>query len=263
MTTSNRRTNRQRTNSRSGTTAVRGAIRRGDPDAAFDAVRSYQDLIDANLAFLSGKLDSTPYHDGPVDPETVPLLGVLRKINQSGFVTITGQPALCEHDQLRTNGTARYDMEQISYLEGYLPVQQLVDFVRFMKMRPVYITVWNTATNKVMFSNQPTVRYVLSRGRIIGAGAYRDITVATVRDHDHVDDSFSGMPNISKVLRGNTVFVHVSGKNWCSGNVDEHVLEYFRYHPSPTNRRRPSPNRRSPNSPNRRSPNRRRPSPNR
>jgi hypothetical protein len=243
-------------------TAVHDSIRRGDSKAAFAAVRSYQDLIDANFAFLSGKLDSTPYHGGPVGTETVPLLGNLRKINQSGFVTIEGQPALCEYNELAMNGRKRYDQEQKSHLGGFLPIQQAVDFVGFMKKRPMYITVWNTSTNKVMFSNQPSARYAVTRSRYAGTAAYDDNTVSHVQDHDYVDENFY-LPNIIEVLRGKTVYVNLVGKNWCSGNVEDHVMEYFRSRAPNRNRRRsssPNRNRRRSSSPNRnrrRSPNRR------
>jgi hypothetical protein len=79
-------------------------------------IQTYGDLIKVNLLFLNGKLKMTPYHLGPIDPETFPFLTKLRKINKMGFVTVNSQPGTCkEFDSTEET----YLKEQRAFLQGF------------------------------------------------------------------------------------------------------------------------------------------------
>jgi hypothetical protein len=61
--------------------------------ASFETARTYQDVVDANVAFVVGDLQETPYHHGPLDEESEPLRDDLVAINAAGAVTVNSQPA--------------------------------------------------------------------------------------------------------------------------------------------------------------------------
>jgi hypothetical protein len=54
--------------------------------------KDFSDLITLNQKFLSGQIPKTPYHGGPIDEETIPLLPGLLKLHDFGLFTICSQP---------------------------------------------------------------------------------------------------------------------------------------------------------------------------
>lgn len=72
---------------------IAGEPSRHDP---WRSAKTYADLIQANCAFLRGELPQTPYHLGPIAPETIPLTGGLLELHGRGVLTTCGQPALRE-----------------------------------------------------------------------------------------------------------------------------------------------------------------------
>lgn len=72
-------------------------------------VKNFQDLQNHMVEFLNGKRKSTPWFASSVLPETVPLLGNMKKINQLGFVTTDSQPTVNLKDH-----------KQRAYIEGLI-----------------------------------------------------------------------------------------------------------------------------------------------
>src|SRR4051812_40501426 len=60
----------------------------GSRQSSFEKKRS------ESIAFLSHKIDSTPWHTGPMEPETLLIAKDLIEINRLGLVTLTSQPGL-------------------------------------------------------------------------------------------------------------------------------------------------------------------------
>jgi hypothetical protein len=58
----------------------------------FSQIQNFAELCKVNILFLRGEIPMTPYHLGPIDEETVPLVEKLVEINRLGFLTISGQP---------------------------------------------------------------------------------------------------------------------------------------------------------------------------
>jgi len=81
-------------------------------------VNTYKKLQDGSIEFLKGNIGTTMFHGGPIDPETVQLLGPLIKINELGFVSIEGQPGECEYNII---GKPISASEQVSYIVGFYP----------------------------------------------------------------------------------------------------------------------------------------------
>jgi hypothetical protein len=57
-------------------------------------INTMDELKEHMILFLEGKHKENPWHGGPVDSETVPLLGNLIMINRLGMVTFEGQPGM-------------------------------------------------------------------------------------------------------------------------------------------------------------------------
>jgi hypothetical protein len=104
------------------------------------SVRSFQDLLHLNVRYLRGEGVSTPYHFDSVDEETLPLLGDLIRINQAGFLSVEGQPAM----RVRERGGWGYsdsnytDTHQVSYVVGFVHATVAQRLARFLRRQPVY-----------------------------------------------------------------------------------------------------------------------------
>lgn len=81
------------------------------------SVDTYKKLINNSVKFLKGKIGTTMFHQGPLDPETLKLVKILININKLGFVSTEGQPGDCEYGK---NGQIS-DVEYISYIAGLYP----------------------------------------------------------------------------------------------------------------------------------------------
>lgn len=55
-------------------------------------VRSLDELRDLMVEFIEGKVTETPWHLGPLEPESTEIRDHLREINRHGFVTDNSQP---------------------------------------------------------------------------------------------------------------------------------------------------------------------------
>lgn len=60
------------------------------------AARSWDDLTEATIDFLEGRLDKSPSHYSPPAEETSGLVGSLAGMNRAGFLTMSSQPGLME-----------------------------------------------------------------------------------------------------------------------------------------------------------------------
>lgn len=72
--------------------------------------RHYDNLARAGHGFVTGRVGSTPWHAGPLDPESVSLTGNFAQLHKQGVLTIESQPPHCDNDK-----------RQKSYLIGFLP----------------------------------------------------------------------------------------------------------------------------------------------
>jgi hypothetical protein len=100
----------------------------------WDNVDTYEEYQRGTINFLKGKLGSTPDHLAPFDAETEDITYELQQIVANGFVSITGQPALCEYNKYQQEYGKEIDAEQISFIDGFyakrkkdILVRKLVD----------------------------------------------------------------------------------------------------------------------------------------
>lgn len=66
----------------------------------FEKSQNFSELCQANIRFLKSELDRSPYHLGPICPETYSILDDLIEINQNGLLTTNSQPGCQIKDYL-------------------------------------------------------------------------------------------------------------------------------------------------------------------
>jgi hypothetical protein len=74
--------------------------------------RHYRNLTRAGHGFVTGKVKSTPWHGGPLDPESVSMTGNFAQLHKQGVLTVESQPGHCDHHEKKK-----------SYLVGFLPTK--------------------------------------------------------------------------------------------------------------------------------------------
>jgi hypothetical protein len=214
------------------------------PEKVYEGVKTYKDLIATNVAFLQGKLPYTPYHGGPIDPETVPLMKSLVKINKAGFLSIEGQPSshevkFVEHtwkdNEGKTAGNWWYANEQKSYICGFMPKEHLEKFIRFMgnKHDYYYQLVINCTPTQMLFTTFPTSPYNVTRERShkqkgqLSKEKWRLYTNIWSIDGDHDPRySFDRLRNCYDLLE-NTLYVTIASKEYNTGSVEELLMEFY------------------------------------
>lgn len=101
-----------------------------DPLKLFAMARTYEDLLELNVAFLQGHIASTPYHASGIDAETVPLVKNLVALHQQAkMMTIEGQPGTLEQ------GTWGFS-EQRPYMCALVPEETMEKIVRYVRKYP-------------------------------------------------------------------------------------------------------------------------------
>ena len=219
---------------------------------SFKDVQTYRDLQDVNILFLQGKLKKTPYHLGPVDEETIPLLENLITINDLGFISVMGQPALDEIKFVdrtwKLNGQICgnwwYQLRQRSVIEGYLPKAYLDLFLEFMVNQPdYYYRIYDIQKKTGWFGGYSFELPVLYDGMPRGLNitlvrVSKDLNMLDEADWDDPTNillsipppfDFYGYSNIENIMIPYTVKVVISSKEYNSGSVEQLLLDFFYY----------------------------------
>jgi prepilin-type processing-associated H-X9-DG protein len=207
---------------------------RTHPEKVFDKVQTYQDLIQANIAFLDGRVVKTPYYLGPVNEETLPLLPKLRKINSMGFVSFQGQPSTCQYavfvDKTWTTADGKeagnwfVDTEQKSYIEGILPRKYLAEVHKFLANRnDVYYYI--SDKYEVLDVKMPATVYNLTRQRTNKDEAWHFCTNMwqyTMEDEYETFDT----PAMHRILDV-SIRIMLAGTEYGTGSVEDIVYEFL------------------------------------
>lgn len=147
-----------------------GAIRRfglsQDPLRVWDQVTTFQELVVVNTAFILGLVDMTPYHAGPLDPETLPLVPKIALLNTLGFVSINSQPGLFERGAYvpetwytrngREQGAWYVDTDQRGFIYGFLHSADLPRLLTFLQaQQDIYAVVAHALGGAPIYSSLP------------------------------------------------------------------------------------------------------------
>jgi len=115
-------------------------------------VKTFENALCLNIAFLKGIISETAYH-GPLDDETIPLLSNLVKINENGFLTINSQPGEISEPYISPLDNMRYITEQKSSIEGFIHKSNLQPLIKFIENKPYYIKIDDT--NGIIYNSFP------------------------------------------------------------------------------------------------------------
>ncbi len=211
------------------------------PEMVFLSVKTYDDLIKANVAFLEGKVEATPYHHGPVDPETAPLLEDLIFLNKKGFLSVNGQPALIEkgvvpsqcEDSEEKCEQKWYLAEQKSYLEGYVKLEEVPILINFLLSKPdIFFVV--VGPDGIIGDTFPEGRYILTRDKVskdedkLNSTRWREYSVINTKNTKYLPfDNWYNYPNIQDIIKKHTRLFFISTKEYGKGSVEKILLEFY------------------------------------
>jgi len=219
----------------------------------YHLVQNYRDLLDMNVAFLSGDFQETFYHLGPVELETVPLLENLKKVNDFGFHSIEGQPAvplsywneyspdntLLTVKQLRKYRNAREIVwiEQKPYIVGFIENRIRNQLASFLLDEPDIYFKMSTLDTHEFFCNIPfpaSTKKRKSYNVTTSGSADETGQRQTKEDNQGVSNLFlfELFPNVKldNIFKPLTEVVIVGG-TYGKGNLEQVLLRFFKTHP--------------------------------
>jgi hypothetical protein len=137
------------------------ALGKTDPKKLFSMARTFDDLIELNVAFLRGRIIQTPYHLAPIDQETIPLVKDLVDLHLQGRVlTLQGQPGICEQGDWGFS-------EQRPYLCGFVDEATLTKILRHLRKHPKKFAYrfCNVSNNEIIRNFYTPLNVTRQRGK--------------------------------------------------------------------------------------------------
>lgn len=217
-----------------------------NPRYVYENVKSADDLILTNISFLKGLISETPYYLDKINDETIPLLDKLIKINSFGFISVGGQPALINDN-----------LEQKSYIHGYLPKKYMNVFDKYFEKQSVYYLIMDcqkpteqifdngykiincdTLINNfiVDYYNLTKVKYYeyaneyydcSDRNMPLDATViWSNLTNINAFEPDNHLHSFKKYDNIINILK-DYVFIDIACFEYGTGSVEDILLDFF------------------------------------
>lgn len=197
---------------------------RSDCKEIWDSVRNFDQLKKAMVMFLKSLCTRNPWHLDTVDPETVPMLETLVKINQNGFVTIEGQPGTIKV-------ASDYQELQRGYISGIILNKNVRKFVgKLLKTKQVVVYVEKLNSEINLFGDVTEDMYVpdkidlISLTQEIGKSIryYTNFPIPYLHGKTTLD-----MCNkkLAKFLSRRASFVEIIMKKQGDTNLDKIVLE--------------------------------------
>jgi len=191
----------------------------------FAEARTYDELLAANTAFLRGELPQTPYHLGPIDPETHALREALLELHAREFLSVCGQPA---------------NANQRSFVEGYLPIQWVSSWIQYYEthLRTEYVcalyTFQRRSTSSCCLWGEThrirTVRtYTTFPPKPFIVSKYTTVIPAD-SDPPHPGEDYRGCSSAIALLVGSTVKLVLAHRDFDGGSVEAALLAFFDKH---------------------------------
>lgn len=112
----------------------------------------FNDLLDANLVYISRLIDFSPYMPMPFEKEEFEL-EKLQNINENGLYTTNIQSAICEYNDKNETGML-VSSERKSYIEGLIKKEYVNKLIRYLKNNSsIYFIIWDH--EKLIYTNIP------------------------------------------------------------------------------------------------------------
>jgi hypothetical protein len=216
----------------------------------FRKITTFQELIDANVQFLEGKIHRTPYHCAPVDDETLPMIDDLVKLNKLGCITITSQPAV---DETYYKNQKWLQLQQKSFLEGYMPISVLCPFIQFMSTYDqeysykIYTIKKISGIKKWLYKlfnlSDIQVKLYLEHSKCVHENLTRErrtefgqnkitkftwINYTNIHQDSNMPYDFEGLPNIEPIVVEKMIKFFIYSNEYNKGCVEKLLLKFFK-----------------------------------
>jgi hypothetical protein len=213
----------------------------------YEPITTFEELLETNIAFLQGEIGLTPYHLGPIASETQLILGNLIELNRKGFLSLEGQPGLCQYGEWiektwkdeygKIAGNWFVDTEQKPYISGYLhkdlaePLVKYLNSLKLVDKNRVYYNIFNfdnsfdksNIKENINLTRDKSYKTVDKKplSRWIWESNFR------IENMSKYFDEFDGY-NIQKELDKNYVKCFIIINKYCSKyNLEEILLDFF------------------------------------
>lgn len=231
---------------------------------SYRSVRTYDDLLHLNVEFIQGRLPMTPYHCGPLNDETLPMVEDLVRLHAFGFLSISSQPARMDAEPVfvprtwlsngKLCGNWWVQLKQRPFIEGYMELELLGAFGRFMETKSaeylysVYTIseeeyleclCWGRLYSEMRLhlieTTFPTPVYALTQDRCHTSKSRllaESWDTYTIYSKTGIPFDFDRYPNIRAIfLKGRPMMkVFIAGKRFGEGAVEKLLLEFFNTH---------------------------------
>jgi len=201
----------------------------------FRAVQTWDDLLQVNILFLEGKIWGTPYHHGPLEPDSVPLMGKLVALHRYGFFSINGQGSLVnEWERQRSFITGFLSADHAEGLANYFQKHRKSFVGRILYLRRQAGSTY--LKNDLYYSDarlNERTPYNLTQTRSRKDMVWRFFTnfpttdSATLDEYGYESSLFGKYPNIMSLLVDN-LFVEVAAVTYGRGSTEDFLLKYFK-----------------------------------
>lgn len=198
----------------------------------WERVKTFDDLVRVNAAFVRGDLKRSPYHCSPLMPDSLPLVPNLLALHRLGLVTTCGQSNECKYGKPTRGGDRYFDSEQKPYISftmlkteaGTKLIDELMNSDNFI------ISVTDGATGEVE-TNMATEKYNVTRDR--SAEALDKLVETPWREPTNLWWSRCLLENdwpdhIVELLWDMAVSVHVAMKEYGKGDLESELLQICR-----------------------------------
>ncbi len=195
-------------------------------------VKTFDDLVRVNAAFVRGDLELSPYSYGPLNRDSLPLVPNLLALHQLGLVTTSGQSNECIYGQ-STDWKDYFDSEQKPYISfTMLKTDAGTKLIcELMKSDNFIIKVTDSTTEEVE-TNMPTEKYNVTRDR--SAEALDKLVESPWREFTNLWKTHPGLlendwpDHIVGFLRPVAVSVDVAMKEYGKGDLESELLTICR-----------------------------------
>ncbi len=215
----------------------------GDPPVRGDRawrlpVVTYRDLLRLGVAFIQGRIGSTPWFWGPLHSESGPISELLAQINAAGMLTINGQPG--SDERFVCGITNKFTREQQKpYLYAYVTRRCLHGLIEMLERRPVVkfqSMTWRSGRH-TMRSNAP---FPIDVSRVRDSSVEANVDTKQWRyegevpllDVEDYTDNLRAMarlnPGGARILREQCAYLMVVVDSWGSQELEPFMLRALR-----------------------------------
>lgn len=180
----------------------------------WNKVKTYEDLIDANVAFIrnTDEVACSPYHFAPLEPDSRALVENLVTLHTKyKLVTVNGQSSACDK-------YSRQKAYVCFYIEKNVASEALIK--RMVESDKMVVYAFDNETKKSFSTEGATSPYVVTEDKDThGWSAYTSIDI----DEDNLENDWQGFANIQGLLK-NSFYVCAAHKKWCEGDIETTLL---------------------------------------